>query len=183
MTKKNAQKRAARAIKDAHGGSYQHHLRSVGGADGAKLAPVSPTPLSGELTPLTFTCLLCKTGRDLPLRDFGSGTIFCPNHDPPRQFNIPNNTRYRRLAHEIDALRANRVDVELGLIALNTEPYLVLHRAPRVEVSHVDTFATRLLIGGSWAGPGSPLVWEKPLNGNIGASVLLWLERNVKGAA
>jgi hypothetical protein len=44
--------------------------------------------------------------RDLPLRDFASGTILCPNHDPPRQFAIPNNARYRRLAHEIDALLA-----------------------------------------------------------------------------
>jgi hypothetical protein len=35
MTKKNAKKIQARARKAAHGGHYQHHLREVGGGDGA----------------------------------------------------------------------------------------------------------------------------------------------------
>jgi hypothetical protein len=148
------------------------------------LPPTPPPRVPGELTPLTFTCLLCRTSRDLPLRDFASGTIFCPNHDPPRQFDIPNNTRYRRLAHEIDALNARHGGtVTVGLIAINTEPYLVLHRSPRVEVAHVDTWETRPVAVGHWNGPGNMLRWETPVNTNISAGVLMWLEKSETAAA
>jgi hypothetical protein len=42
MTKKNSKKRAARDLQQRHGGSYQHHLRSVGGAEGGDATPRSP---------------------------------------------------------------------------------------------------------------------------------------------
>lgn len=141
-----------------------------------------PPRVPGERTPLAFTCLFCRTPRDLPLRDFASGTIVCPNHDPPRSFAIPNNARYRRLALEIDALGARHDGVTMGLIAINTEPYLVLHRLPRVEVAHVDTWETKLVAVGHWNGPGNALAWEKPVNGTISAHVLMWLEKNRSAA-
>jgi hypothetical protein len=142
-----------------------------------------PTRLPGDLTPLTFTCLLCRTPRDLPLRDFASGTILCPHHDPPRQFAVPDNGRYRRLAREIETLNARHNDVTMGLVAVNTEPYLVLCRPPRVEVAHAETWETRVVAVGHWNGPGNMLGWENPLNANIGAAVLLWLEKNARSAA
>jgi hypothetical protein len=39
MTKKNANKVAARALKAEHGGSYERHLRNIGGAKAAKPKP------------------------------------------------------------------------------------------------------------------------------------------------
>jgi hypothetical protein len=147
--------------------------------------PPPPTPqhVPGELTPLTFTCLLCQTSRDLPIRDFASGTILCPNHEPPRKFAIPDNGRYRRLAHEIDAISTRqKIDsalnarrdggVSVGLVAVKTEPYVVLYRFPRVEVAHVQTWETKLVAVGHWNGPGNPLVWENPMIGNFGTAVL-----------
>jgi len=147
------------------------------------LPPELPPRVPGELIPLTFTCLLCQTPRDLPLHDFASGTISCPNHDPPREFTIPNNARYQRLAHEIGALNARHDGVTVGLIAIGTEPYLVLHRSPRVEVAHVDTWKTRRVAVGHWNGPGNALGWERPVSANIAAGVLLWLEKNGSTAA
>lgn len=137
----------------------------------------------GELTPLTFTCLSCRRQRDVPVRDFASGTIVCPNHERPVTFAIPNNSRYFRVAREIDELRNRHAEVTIGLVAGETEPYLILYRHPRVEVAHVDTFETKLVVTGHWNGPGNPLSFDSPIGGNVGAAVLLWLQKSVKRAA
>ncbi len=183
MTKKGKKKLAARARQTANGGKYENHLRTVGGIDGKPKA----SPIAGEDTPLPFTCLTCKKRRDLPLRDFASGTIFCPNHDPPQEFQIPNNMRYRRLAHEVDTVTGtHREAVEaallgLRLFAINTEPYLALRQLSRIEVFHVDTFETRRLAVGHWN--GGALSWDNPVNGNLSVAVLMWLKKIGQSAA
>lgn len=122
-------------------------------------------------------CLICKKLYPRPLKDFAAGRVTCGNEEKPHTFTIPNNGRYYRLIREIDEGQHDVPEGLFGLVQVRTEPYLVRYNPmiSAVEAYHVSTNETRKVADGHYAGKGQMLGWNEMVDGDLGASVLVWL--------